>query len=319
MRRITLILLAISSIFLFLMLKQVGWSQLGFYLQRVGWYWPLILVPYGVMNFLVAVSWKILLTPGESSPSITRLYFLRLAGESLNQLTPTASLGGEPFKAFRLHAGGVPWQESTASLIMQKGLMVLSLALYILVSLAVAPFILHLKSSHLSVLALGTLVLGGSGAVFIRVQRSNPCAAGIRLMKKYGLYPAVLYGREEELAELDLFLAGFPRAHPMRIYSVFVLLFLNWCMQAVEVYLIFSLLGHPVGWGVSLCLDGLAMLFTSLGFLIPVSLGVQDGGNILLSLGFRLGAVLGAAFSIIRRIREAFWLLLGLLVAAREK
>ena len=53
--------------------------------------------------------------------------------------------------------------------------------------------------------------------------------------------------------------------------------------------------------------------------MIPVSMGVQDGGNILLSLGFSLGSTLGAGFSILRRFREAFWLLLGLLVVVREK
>ena len=65
-------------------------------------------------------------------------------------------------------------------------------------------------------------------------------------------------------------------------------------------------------------LDALAVLFAALGFMIPVSAGVQDGGTILLSLGFNLGAALGATFSIVRRLREAFWLSLGLLVVARE-
>jgi hypothetical protein len=45
-------------------------------------------------------------------------------------------------------------------------------------------------------------------------------------------------------------------------------------------------------------------------------LGFQEGGNILLALGFHLGAPLGAAFSILRRVREAFWMGLGLMVAA---
>jgi hypothetical protein len=61
------------------------------------------------------------------------------------------------------------------------------------------------------------------------------------------------------------------------------------------------------------------MLFTALGFFIPAAMGVQEGGNILLALGFDLGMVLGVAFSILRRLREAFWLGLGLLAVAREK
>ena len=39
-------------------------------------------------------------------------------------------------------------------------------------------------------------------------------------------------------------------------------------------------------------------------------------GNMLLSLGFSLGATLGAGFSVLRRLREASWLLLGLLFVA---
>jgi hypothetical protein len=67
------------------------------------------------------------------------------------------------------------------------------------------------------------------------------------------------------------------------------------------------------------CMDSLAMLFTALGFFIPAAMGVQEGGNILLAVGFNLGFDLGAAFSILRRIREAFWLSLGLIVVWREK
>jgi hypothetical protein len=44
-----------------------------------------------------------------------------------------------------------------------------------------------------------------------------------------------------------------------------------------------------------------------------------EGGNILLALNFDLGFTLGAAFSVRRRIREAFWLCLGLVVVWREK
>jgi hypothetical protein len=87
----------------------------------------------------------------------------------------------------------------------------------------------------------------------------------------------------------------------------------------VEAYLIFWLMGHPINFCLALCLDALSQLIAGLGFMIPASLGVQDSGNILLSLGFRLGSTLGAGFSIARRFREAFWLLLGLVVVVREK
>ena len=319
MRCLNLILLLVALCFLFAMLKRIGLSNPALYLRQVGYYAPFILVPYGVSTLLVVLAWRMLLTGKGNRPTLWRLCLLRLGGESLNQLTPTASLGGEPFKALRLQADGVPWHEAVASLVIQKGLLVLSLVLYILIGIALVPFVLPDGHPGLGGLMLGVLVLGGLGVAFVVVQRSNPCSLLVRLMKRFGLASALVKGREVELETLDALLAGFYRAHPGRILATFGLFFLSWLAQSAEVFLIFSLMGHPLGWGSAICLDGLAMLFTCLGFMIPASLGVQDSGNLLLALGFRLGATLGVAFSIIRRIREAVWLVLGLVVVARER
>lgn len=319
MRRLNLILLAIATVFLVWMLNEVGWAKLGRHILQVGYYWPLLLLPYGLVNYLGALSWKYLLLTRETIPSIRRLFFLRLGGEALNQLTPTASMGGEPFKVARLQAAGVPWEEAAASVVIQKGILVMSLVCYIFLALALVPFILPESASHLGLLCLGALVLGGAGLAFVILQSRGPCAWGINLLKKWGLCPAMLQAKEKELVDLDACLAGFYRQYPGRGLLAFFLFFLSWLLHGVEVYLIFWLLGNPISWGLALCLDALAMLFAGLGFMIPAAIGVQEGGNILLSLGFSLGAALGAAFSILRRLREAFWLSLGLLVAAREK
>jgi uncharacterized protein (TIRG00374 family) len=138
-------------------------------------------------------------------------------------------------------------------------------------------------------------------------------------LERVGLCPSRLKEKEADLESLDAQMASFYREHPGRGLLSLVLFFLAWAMHAVEVYLIFWLLGHPISLGLAVCLDALAMIFTAMGFLIPASLGVQDGGNVLLALGFHLGATLGAAFSILRRLREAFWMGLGLLLAVREK
>jgi uncharacterized membrane protein YbhN (UPF0104 family) len=150
------------------------------------------------------------------------------------------------------------------------------------------------------------------------VQRQNPCAMGIRLLEKFRLCPAGLKAKKTECARLDAWLAKFYREHPDRGLLALLLFFLSWLVHGVEVYLFFWLIGHPITWFLAVSLDSLAVLFAALGFMIPVAAGVQDGGTILLSLGFNLGATLGAAFSIVRRLREAFWLSLGLLVVARE-
>ena len=319
LRRLNVILLIIATAFLFWMLNEIGWAEIGRQFLRIGYSWPLLLIPYGLMNTLGAVSWDYLLLSKAGRPPVSRLFWLRLAGESLNQLTPTASMGGEPFKVVRLQAGGMPWEEAAASVVIQKGIMVLSLVLYTFLGLVLTPLLLPGAAAHLGLLSLGAVILAGLALAFVIVQRRSPCVSGIRLLEKIHLCPASLKAKEAQCASLDAWLSRFYREHPVRGLLAFLLFFVSWLVHGVEVYLFFWLAGHPLDWSLALCLDALTVLVAALGFMIPVSAGVQDVGTILLSLGFNLGATMGAAFSIVRRLREAFWLALGLLVAARER
>lgn len=319
LRSTNLVLMGLALAFLIWMLHEVGWHTIWQHLLQVGWWWPVLLLPYGIVNWLEAISWGYLFVSPGHRPSLVRLFRLRLSGEALNTLTPTAGLGGEPFKASRLVAFGVPWEEATASVVIHKGVAVLSLVLYIFLGLALVPFLLPLDGSLVMLLGLGAFLLAGGALLFILVQGRGPCMGSVRLLERLGLCPRRLKEKEADLETLDAALASFYREHPGRGFLSLAMFLLAWLTHAVEVYLMFWLLGHPISWGLAICLDALAMLFTALGFFIPAALGVQDGGNVVLALGFHLGATLGAAFSILRRLREAFWMGLGLLLAAHEK
>jgi uncharacterized protein (TIRG00374 family) len=313
-------MLAVASVFLVWILHKVGWGTLWSHLQQVGWYFPLLLMPYGLVNWLEAMSWKyLLLDPLPGALPLRRLFWLRLGGEALNQLTPTASLGGEPFKITGLLANGLGWEVAAASVVIHKAILVLSLALYVIMGLAMAPLLLPVAGGQLAFLSLGALFLAASGVFLVVGQRLGFLSQGIRLVCRSGWCPARLKEKETFFTDLDQRLADFYRQHPGRAALAFVIFFLSWVLHAVEVYVMFWLLGHPISWPLAICLDALAMLFTAMGFFIPAAIGIQEGGNLLLALGFDLGLGLGAAFSILRRLREAFWLTLGLVAVAREK
>ena len=319
MRIVNLILLLIASVFFVWILNELGWDTLEHYLLQVGWYWPFLLLPYGVVNLLESWSWKYILVQPPAKITVWRLFWLRLGGESLNQLTPTACLGGEPFKASRLQADGVPLEVASASVVILKGILFLSLTLYIMTGVALAPVFLPEAATHMLLLCVAAVGLAAAGIIFVVVQGREPCGNSFRFLSRRGWVPHFLRDQEGFLGDLDTAMSHFYRQYPARAVLAFSLFFLSWLLHSVEVYLIFWLLGHPISWGLAVCLDALAMLFTALGFFIPAAIGVQEGGNILLALGFKLGFDLGAAFSILRRIREAFWLCLGLVVVWREK
>lgn len=157
----------------------------------------------------------------------------------------------------------------------------------------------------------------GAG-LFLALQRRGPCRALLASAQRLGLFPTFILAKKEAAARLDEELSRFYRERRGAALLSVALFFAGWTCHAVETYLVFRLLGHPVPFTVALCLDGLSQLASGLGFMIPASLGVQDGGNILLAVGFDLGAALGAGFGMLRRMREAVWLLVGLLATAAQ-
>ena len=203
MRRVNLILLGIAGIFLIWLLYEIGWQAMAVHLCQVGWWWPLVLAPYGLVSWLEALAWEYLLPTKATRPPQALLFWLRLGGEALNQLTPTASLGGEPYKVMRLQSAGVAFDEATASVVIHKALKVLALLLYIVLGLVLAPFWLPEVSSHLMALSLSAAALGAAILGFIVFAGQDPCTKAIRLLERFNLCPAALKEKEEELSKLD--------------------------------------------------------------------------------------------------------------------
>ena len=55
---------------------------------------------------------------------------------------------------------------------------------------------------------------------------------------------------------------------------------------------------------------GAAVKFAS--FMVPGSLGALEGGNIAIFAAFGLGGAVGLSYTLIRRLREIAWVLVGL-------
>lgn len=319
MAKIKILLVTIASGFLVWMFYAVGWKEVVHHLRLVGWYWPLILLPYLLVNLLDTLSWLYCFESPPTGITVKYLFFNRLAGEAVNILTPLASLGGEPVKALMLHKEGVPLTNATASLVISKGILVLSMVLYILFGLSLAPFLFNLSSAWLLVLIVAGLVLGLGALGFILIQKHGLCKLSMAILERCKFLPRVLKEKEATLCRLDAQMATFYRHHIKKFWFALGLSFLGWIVHGLEVYLIFHLLEQPINLLTSLCLDALATLIGALAFFIPGNLGVQDGGNVLLTIGLHLGALMGATFSIIRRLREGFWLAVGLIVLVYDR
>ena len=291
------------------LVHRVGPAAVWDSLSALGWRLVLVLcVPYSLMVLVDTAAWRLLFR--DAHPPFLTLLRARLAGEAVNLATPTASVGGEPLKAYLLRPW-VPLTEGFAAVIADKTTVVTGQWIYLLVGLGAAVSLLD--PPHALVVAMSVLLAVEAIAVggFILVQTRGVFGGGGRLLGRFGLGPSGRY--QDGLENLDRALLRFYGERLGRVAGSAVLHGVGWAGGGIEIYLVLRFLGTPVSLGTALAIEsfGAAVKFAS--FMIPASVGALEGGYVAFFSAFGLGGAAGLSYVLVRRIRELTWAALGFL------
>jgi hypothetical protein len=93
-----------------------------------------------------------------------------------------------------------------------------------------------------------------------------------------------------------------------------------WLSESCETFFILSLLGAGLSFRAVFSFEGLLTLIRGLAFFTPSGLGIQDLGYLtfLKGLGVKQALDVGAAFVVVKRSKEIFWIIIGYLLLARH-
>jgi uncharacterized protein (TIRG00374 family) len=289
------------------LIREIGLSTLIVELQKLSWRLPLILLPQVVTNLFKTEAWRVAF-PGQR-PRFGLLFPVRLAGEAVNETTPTGTMGGEALKAFLLArmGAGVPVEESLVSVVVAKTALVASLGGFIAGACLLAWAFHGTTATMLSVLALLALYMGLSTAGFIWGQLRGMFRMGGRALAWVGLGSRVAMGAER----LETDLRWFYRERRSQVATVFALSLVGWATGALETWLMLTLLESRVPLLTALVIEAGATGVRAVGFLIPASIGILEGGLVGIFAMLGLAPSTGLAFGVARRFREGVWILLG--------
>jgi glycosyltransferase 2 family protein len=303
------LLLAVGVGFIAWLVWDLGPASVWETIRTLSWRLALLVVfPFCVAVALDTLGWRVLL-PGCRVPWGT-LAAARLAGESANLLTPTASVGGEPLKAY-LVRDRLSLDEGLASVVVDKTTVVMGQAVFLAVGLAVA-LLTPDKPSRAVTIAMAALlvveIVGVGG--FAGVQIRGGIAGAGRVLQRLGVGPAERH--QELLHDVDRRLARVYRQHHARVLLSALLHALGWAVGGLEIYLALTLARIPVSLTTALVLEAVSSAVRFATFMIPGSLGALEGGNVAIFAAFGLPGAAGLSFSLVRRLREAMWALVGL-------
>ena len=236
----------------------------------------------------------------------------RLAGEAFNMTTPTAAVGGEAVKAWLLR-GYAPLDTTLASVIVAKTTITLGQGVYFLLGVVVAWWTgltgTALLYGMLWLLAIEAVALG----LFVLVQTRGMLGWSLRMLERIGVRPP---RGQATLGRVDDALGQFYRTAPGRLGLSIWFHFLAWAMGSIETWLILKFLGSEVSLATATVIEAFGTAIKVATFLVPASLGVLEGGFVATFATLGLSSTAAISFSLVRRLREATWIALGLIAFA---
>jgi putative membrane protein len=291
--------ITVGLVIVTLLLTQNDNQQILRAVTGAGWGLGLLLLIHPVQTFLAGSGWRCLVR-GEGVPGWLDFTGLRWIRESVNGLLPVAQMGGNLVGARLLSGGGVALSEAGAATAVDLTMETVTQLIFTLIGVALLvlgpydPTVTRLlaAATGIAVLVVVAFVVAQWRGLFGLLER-----ALLRLSKKP--YWAGL----GDVAGLHAAIISLYADRPRLARSVITHL-LSWLIGGVEVVVALRLVGISVDLRQGILIESIGQAMRTAGFAIPGSLGVQEGGFILICGLLGIGPEGALELALLKRIRE---------------
>lgn len=282
----------------------------------IGWGMLLILTQQVVDHILNAWGWVFAFNPRDGAKlSFTRLIAVRVIGDGLNYLTPSATIAGELVRPALVH-GELPWERKVASVVTARFTQSLGQALFIMLGLAYMVYTWPLHAGLPLMEFIRDWFFIPMGVLALTVAALLVYAFKTWKMKRPEDKPEAAAGSWGKIKSEIL---EYSMSHPGRFILSVIFFTAGYLWGAVEAYLLCLFMGIPPTVALAVSIEVLSSVIDGLLFMVPAKIGTQEAGKTAIFTGLGLPAAQGFAFGLIRHMREVTWAGLGLILYALIK
>jgi glycosyltransferase 2 family protein len=299
-------------------IQTVGLNELLKLLSKLGVGFIYILLIYAVVTFLDCIAWKYNFTPSCAQHfNLFQIWRIRQIGEAYNVITPLGTLGGEPVKAQLLKdCHGIPRRQGLASQIVSRTTFLAALILFFIPGILLTFEAKNISSQFQNTALAGMIVFSTAIFFFFLFQITGTLGRLVRWAEKISWIKKNA-SLSENVDALSGHISAFYKENPKRVAISIAFAFAGWVVGLAELYVAMYFLGIDLSLAELWIIEALAQLIKVGSFFIPLSIGVQEGGFIIVFTAMGLPPGIGLTLSFVRRIRELIWVGLGLVLAGQ--
>ena len=295
--------------------------------RSLGWRLPLLLLPNLVAVLAEALGWWLSFARLGGRPVFRRLLAVRVMVDALMLGIPSGSVTSETLQPYLLKRRcGVPTEIGIVATIARKFFVVVSHGVFLALATLLAWHLLDADSTAAIgqdglpwfLLATSAVLVGAALAGVLATAHGRVADRAHRVLDRLGgrWIGSWLERNALRFRHTDEVLAAFFRHHRAGLLPPIALYVLGWFVRSIETWLYLRLLGADIPLPAAMVIETSLILVRAMAVPVPGGLGVQDAGYVLCfrALGVPEATTVGAAFVVLKRGKDLFWIMLGFLL-----
>jgi len=311
LRRVQLFALVIGVAFFAYLIHSLGPAAILRDLRVMGWGLAIIILLELGVDALNTLGWRFTFPRHQRHVSFAFLFLVRLAGTAVNQSVPSASVGGEPLKAVLLR-DSLPMSSSLASVVNAKLTFSTAQGLFAFLGLALTFRRLDFPPLVLFGLIGALVFVFGLVGLFFWAQRRGLFTTTAGIVRKLRLPERWVELAQRGTSSVDEHIRDFLTRRPLDFLLSILSHLTGLLIGAIQVYVLLRWLGLPADAVTCIAVESVAILIQVATFIVPGSIGVQEGGKVLIFTALGLPAQAGLSVGIAFRLNQIVGVALGL-------
>jgi uncharacterized protein (TIRG00374 family) len=314
MKWITRVSLVIGIVALIATIWFVGPRAIIGHLRAIGWFF-IVIVALEILSSVFDATAVYYMARGPGHPSWRQTVVAQLAGRGVNSVTPGGNLG-EALKIGLLSQRCSPKRIIAAVMYVTLMIVVVSFVV-IAVGTAATAFLFDVPDGGVVLLLIGAgLAAAAATGIFLLLRRGMLTTLTGTLARLHLISRERRDRWNKTLAEVDRRLRGQDVEHRRRAL-VFILM--SQTLQKALSFLVAYAAGYTLGPGQFLALISAGVLVGWVSTIIPMGLGISEGGSIALYSMIGAPASLGLASALSRRVNQIVFAAIGFVVLTGDR
>ena len=313
-----IILFAVGITIFTYLVWDFGLNNILINLKKTGWYFIPVIGVWLFVYLFNALAWSFIIGSNKQKISFHKIFSLTVSGFAINYITPFVGLGGEPYRIAELKEQ-FGTSKAISSTILYSMIHFLSSFIFWILIIILALITLTLTMATKVSLIIALLIFLIVTFFFITRHKKGilkslfNISLKIPLIKKYAIRHSA---KEDSIQKIDGQITDLYLNRRINFYLALISEILSRIIGSFEFYFILKAIGIDITIYEALYINAVSAFMINLFFFMPLELGSREGGLVLVLGTLNITSSLGIYVGLVNRIRELFWILIGLILIA---